>query len=276
MLIADSQVHIWGANTRDRPWPARAKPHREPPLAADELLREMDAARVDRAVLVPPSWEGDRNDLALQVAARHPDRFAVMGRFDPTAAGAREALARWTEARGMLGMRFAFHLPMLREPLEAGHYDWVWGAIEEAGFPLMMLLPQQLMPAFEPVIAAHPRLRLVMDHLGCPSGSKDAAAFAGLEHLLALAKYPNVAVKASALPCYTTDAYPYRFLHPHFERVQRAFGRERVFWGTDLSRSPCTYRDNITLYTEEMPWLDAIDKEWLMGRGLCEWLGWPL
>ena len=25
---------------------------------------------------------------------------------------------------------------------------------------------------------------------------------------------------------------------------------------------------------EEIPWLTADDKEWIMGRGVCEWLGW--
>ena len=43
-------------------------------------LKEMDAAGVARVVIVPPSWEGDRNDLALEAARLHPDRFAVMGR----------------------------------------------------------------------------------------------------------------------------------------------------------------------------------------------------
>jgi hypothetical protein len=30
------------------------------------------------------------------------------------------------------------------------------------------------------------------------------------------------------------------------------------------------------MFTEEMPWLSAADKEWVMGRGLCEWIGWKL
>mgnify|MGYP003348371069 CR=1 FL=1 len=65
MLFCDSQVHVWGANTPERPWPARAHAQREIPLGHEELLREMDAAGVQRLIIVPPSWEGDRNDLAL-------------------------------------------------------------------------------------------------------------------------------------------------------------------------------------------------------------------
>jgi len=37
-------------------------PDQPVPFSKDDLLREMDAAGVQRAVLVPPSWEGERND----------------------------------------------------------------------------------------------------------------------------------------------------------------------------------------------------------------------
>src|SRR5687767_6798150 len=89
MLIADSQVHIWAASTPERPWPARHSPHRPEPLTKDDVLREMDAAGVQRAVLVPPTWEGERNDVVLEAARLHPDRFAVMGRLNMDAPGAR-------------------------------------------------------------------------------------------------------------------------------------------------------------------------------------------
>ena len=78
------------------------------------------------------------------------------------------------------------------------------------------------------------------------------------------------------MPGYSVEAHPYRDLHPHLRRVYDAFGPRRIFWGTDYSRLPCSYRQAITLFTEELPWLSSDDKEWIMGRGLCEWLGWPL
>jgi len=43
-----------------------------------------------------------------------------------------------------------------------------------------------------------------------------------------------------------------------------------------LSRLPCTYRQGVTMFTEEMPFLPAADREWIMGRGVCEWLGWKV
>lgn len=274
MLIVDSQVHIWGANTPERPWPARAAAQREVPLGAEELLGWMDEAGVDRAVIVPPSWEGDRNDLAIAAVEAHPERFRIMGRFDPEAPGARELIPGWTKQPGMLGMRFSYHLPVMRQPLLDGRFDWVWGEVEKAGFPLMVLAPHSLMGYFGDIAARHPGLKLTLDHLGLASTEKDEAAFRDLGEVLALAKYPNVAAKVSALPCYSSDTYPYRSLHPCIRRVFDAFGPRRMFWGTDQSRSPIPYRQGVTLFTEELPWLAGNDLEWVMGRGLCEWLGW--
>ncbi len=51
------------------------------PLGHDELLREMDGAGVSRCILVPPTWEADRNDTSLEAARLHPDRFRVMGKL---------------------------------------------------------------------------------------------------------------------------------------------------------------------------------------------------
>ena len=59
------------------------------PFSIEQLAPMMDEAGVDRAVIVPPSWEGDRNDYALEAVRKHPARFAVMGRIpvnDPNVA----------------------------------------------------------------------------------------------------------------------------------------------------------------------------------------------
>jgi L-fuconolactonase len=277
MLITDAQVHIWGADTAERPWPpGRAhQAHRPQPFSKDDLLREMDAAGVQRAVIVPPSWEGDRNDLALEAARRHPDRFAVMGRLALERPESRALLAGWKRQPGMLGLRFTFHTALQKPWLTDGTADWLWPAAERAGLPVMIFVPGSL-PQVGPIAERHPSLRLVIDHLALSLTQKDDAAFADLPALLALARHPNVAVKASALPCYSTEPYPYRGLHKHLRRVFDAFGPRRMFWGTDLTRLRGTYREAITMFTEELPWLSKADQEWVMGRGVCEWLGWPL
>jgi L-fuconolactonase len=275
VLVVDSQVHIWAASSPERPWPARHKPHRPEPITADDLLRETAAAGVDRVVLVPPSWEGERNDVVLAAARAHPERFAVMGRLDPEAPESRDALRGWRAQPGMLGLRFTFHRPSLQPLLTEGRADWVWAEAERQGIPVMLTCPHAIIDHVERIAGRHPGLRLTMDHLGLLPGTRDEEAFRQFDKLLALARRPNVAVKASALPCYTSDVYPYRRLHAYVRKAIDVFGPERVFWGTDLSRLPCRYREAVTMFTEEMP-LTASEKESVMGRALCRWLGWTL
>jgi predicted TIM-barrel fold metal-dependent hydrolase len=113
-----------------------------------------------------------------------------------------------------------------------------------------------------------------VDHLGRTSGTKDAAAWESLPEMLALAKHSNVAIKATGAPSYSSQSYPYRNIHDSLRRIYDAFGPERLFWGTDITRMPCSWRQCVTLFTEELPWLTTRDKELVMGRAVCDWLGW--
>ncbi len=274
MLIVDSQVHIWAANTPERPWAENAKPHRPEPFGKNELLAEMKAAGVDRVVLVPPSLDRTRNDLALDAAQSHPEQFAVMGKINPAAAESRGALATWREQPGMLGLRFNFkkNMEKLSNP---EHMGWLWAEAEAADVPVYVGVDHPAVKLVDAVAERHPRLRIILDHMALAGGIKDDEAFRNLDLLLVIAKRPNVAVKISALPGYSTAPYPYRNLHDPVKRVYDAFGPGRLFWGSDLTRLKCTYRQCVTLFTEEMPWLTAADLELIMGRALCEWIGWP-
>jgi L-fuconolactonase len=277
MLIADSQVHIWGADTPDRPWPpGRAAEAQKPyPISKETLLFQMDLAGVRRIVIVPPSWEGDRNDLALEAARAYPDRFAVMGRLNLGDPKSRDLVADWRKQPGMLGMRFTFHNEHYKHFLTEGTADWLWPAAERAGVPIMILVPGML-DHLDRLAGKHPDLKFVIDHVGLTVRGKGPKVFEDLPAVCALAKHPNVAVKASGMPSLSREAYPFRDLHPHIRTLVDAFGPRRVFWGTDLTRMPCTYYECITFFTEHLPWLKGEDLEWVMGRGVCEWLGWPL
>jgi predicted TIM-barrel fold metal-dependent hydrolase len=277
MRIVDAQLHLWGANTPERPWPpGRDREAQRPyPISKETLLFEMDLAGVSRAILVPPSWEGDRNDLALEAARLYPDRFAVMGRVALQDPKSRDLAADWKKQPGMLGMRFTFHNEHYRHFLTDGTADWLWPAAERAGIPLMVLVPGVL-DALDRIAGRHPGLKLVIDHVGLNVRGKGPKVFEDLPAVCALAKHPNVAVKASGMPSLSTETYPFRDLHPHIRTLVDAFGPRRTFWGTDLTRMPCTYRECIDLFARELPWLKGEDLAWVMGRGVCEWLGWPL
>ena len=274
MLIVDAQVHIWGADTPDRPWPKgmQVAPHGAP-FSAAQLSAAMAVAGVDRAILVPPNWEGTRNDLALAAAAATPQRFAVMGRLDVMAPEAPARIETWMAQPGMLGLRMNFWFDPLRRYLVGGEADWLFAAMERQGIPLMALATTVL-PQIGRIAERHPSLRIVIDHLGMILGNKGEAAFAEQPELHDLARLPNVAVKASVTPACATDGYPYRSVHTHLQRAFDAFGPHRFFWGTDLTQLPCSYQQAVHMFTQELPWLAWTDLDLVMGRGLCAWLDW--
>ena len=92
--------------------------------------------------------------------------------------------------------------------------------------------------------------------------------------LLALAKYQNVAVAATGVPGYSTEAYPFPAMQIYLRQVYDAFGPHRMFWGTVITAMPCPWRQCVTMFTEELPWLGEVDKPLIMGEALCAWLGW--
>jgi L-fuconolactonase len=191
--IVDSQVHIWGADTPARPWPpGRAAEAQKPyPIPKEALLFQMDLAKVRRMVLVPPSWEGDRNDLALEAARTYPDRFAVMGRLALGDPKSRDLVADWKKQPGMLGMRFTFHNEHNRHFLTDGSADWLWPAAERHGIPLMVLVPGAL-DVLARIATRHPGLKLVIDHVGLNIRQKSPQVWEDLPAVCALAKHPNI------------------------------------------------------------------------------------
>jgi len=155
-----------------------------------------------------------------------------------------------------------------------GRYDWVWGAAEALGIPLMILVRQALIPAIDTIAARHPGLRIVMDHMALTAGEPEEAAFRDFDRLLTLARYPNVAVKATALPKYTGEPFPFLRIQDYVRRVYQVFGPKRLFWGSDITNSRVSYRQHIDMWLHEAPWLPEEDKAWVLGRGIMEWLRW--
>jgi len=271
MLIVDSQIHLW-ENAQMSPQ------HRQiPTFSVDDALKEMAEAGVDAAVIHPPSSLGEAvNDLAVEAVHRHPDKFCILGHFDLQSPNRREIVKNWRQRPGMLGFRFTFNQPHQQSWWSDGSLDWLWAACEEERLPVGLLAGGH-MAELGAIAARHPGLKLHIDHCGRGGGGgagKDDAAFADLGDMLALARYPNVAVKLSGAPSYSSQPYPYRNIHPYLQRIFDAFGPQRCFWGTDITRMPCSYRQCVTMFTEELPWLKGRDLELVMGQAICDWLGW--
>jgi len=268
MHIVDAQVHIWA---NQKPIFAMHRPLST--FSKDDILEGMDEAGVDAALLTPPSWDPSANELAVAAAQQHPDRFAVLGRVELDRPDARALIATWKQRPGMLGLRYTFLRPDQKSWPTDGTIDWLWPAAERTGLPISMFA-SEFLPVVARVAERYPGLKLIVDHFARRIDERDAPGWASLPELLALAKYPNVAVKATAAPDFSSEPYPYRNIHGYIRQVYDAFGPDRMFWGSDVTRLPCTWRQAVTMFTEELPWLSPRDKERIMGDAVCAWRGW--
>jgi len=270
MKIIDAQVHIWSQTTV-----APNGGHRQvSSFSAEELLAEMDEAGVDAGLVHPPaSWDPTSVPLAIEAAKKYPDRFAVMGQFPPGDRSNEKLIPVWRRQPGMVGLRWSMFYYDQPVELPKGTYDWIWPAAEKAGVPVS-LQAGLFLSKFRWIAETHPRLPLIIDHCGLKVLAKGADALEHIDELLALAKLPNVAIKATAAPAYSAQDYPFRDISDPLQRIFDAYGPDRFFWGTDITRMTCTYRQCVTHFTEELPWLAGQDLDKVMGRGLAKWVGW--
>ena len=271
MDIVDAQVHLWSSGL-----PSNASHIQVTSFLPSDALALMDEAGVAAAVIHPPGWDPASLELAVAAVEKHPGRFAIMGSVPLTDPDSWAALSTWRETPGMLGLRFTFLSDPNRALLHAGELEPLWAEAERLGLPVAMLATDSL-AVLDGVAARFPRLKLTIDHLGGRGGLttlKDHDAFTHMPALLHLARHPNVAVKATGAPGYSAQPYPFAIMQSCIQQVVQAFGPERVFWGTDITKMPCSWRECVTMFTEAMTWSSPSDLDWIMGRGICQWWGW--
>lgn len=270
-MIVDSHLHVWNPDSASEPWRAGWRDHAPArAFGIDDALAAMDGAGVARALLIPTAWDRFGDRLVEEAVRRHPDRFLGVGVMSSREPRSAADLAGWARRTGLAGLRQVFPPGAAVSWLETGVVDWLWPAVEEAGLPIFVWAPGQLR-GLARVLERHRSLRLILDHLNLPMAGTPAELESEVSALCELASFPRVAVKASALPCLATDPYPYRSLEPLVRRVVDAFGAERVFWGTDLMRIPCTYQEAVAMFARHLPSLSRAERRLVLGDALLSW-----
>jgi L-fuconolactonase len=284
LFLFDSQVHLWLPASSDRPWPPGGGPSHRPPAAlADDLLQLMDDGGVAAAVLVPPSFEGYRSDYALDVAAAHPGRFVVQGRFrldDPAVA---EEIRRLKSLHPSLrGVRVTFNRDEARWLVD-GSIDWFWPLARELDLAVSLFLwPASATAdggeaaAFDAVAAANPELRLSLDRFGVAAWVDGRTIRSEVQRLKALSRHPNVGVKLSAFANIVgREGFDVDALRAVLVPLVDWFGPSRLFWGTDITGSPVGYAEQIAVFIEALAEYTSDEVALVMGGGLRDWLGTP-
>jgi predicted TIM-barrel fold metal-dependent hydrolase len=292
MRITDAQMH------EPAPWAdwtgeSKALQHR---LLIETVAAYLDALGIDRTVIFPAD-----ESFAPVAAAAMPHRFTYV----PHVAPEEEDLDRFVgaakdrRAQGQVGLRAVLGWPLDRREikrLDAGVWDPVFAACEHHRVPLFCMITGDT-PKAGGIAERYPGLTLIVDHLGLrqpPMDEREPEPFARLPELLALARYPNIAVKLCGLPSLSKQSYPYPDSAQALRQIVDAFGAGRLMWASDSSRFNGRFgigrmeipnalvpypgkhsHAEALMFIRESPVLSDEEKRLILGGAAEKILGWP-
>jgi predicted TIM-barrel fold metal-dependent hydrolase len=265
----DGHVHVFRpAGVSPRGVDDLAPADRDAPV--EDLLARMADAGVAAAVLVPLDGH---DDYVAEVLERHPGRFAAVAVATPaehgTAGGDPVAALRSRRERWGFGALRTSWLGDPTRPMTDSPFLPVLRLLADEGLPLWSYLPPQQLPLLEQLVGVLPDLRVVLNHLGfCPHDMwldehrrpRFDQPFPEplVERLERLADAEAVHVLVSGQYALSAEEPPYADLFPVTRRLARAYGADRLLWGSDHpwpSDVP-GYRRLARLVPEVLPDLD--------------------
>ena len=272
--IIDSQVHSYERDRPERPWIGFLQGPDE--VTGDDMVAAMDAVGVDGALLISPfSMYRYDASYALEVYAKHPDRFGLIKPFDPQSETVADEIAEWTGTPGVVGVR----LMLAAQPFEADDpgLNRILAAGAQAGVPVNVMCSTKL-PLLRELARRNPDTQVVVDHVGLvqpPEPPAPAEPFADLANVLSLAECDNVAIKISGACTLSHQPFPYPDIWGPLARVFDAFGFERCMWGTDWTRAVklLTYEQGVEAFRVTDQLSDS-ERSALMGGTLMKIYNW--
>ena len=195
---------------------------RERPVSADEMLAAMDAAGIERTVLVQASTcYGHDNSYLADAVAAHPRRCIGVFSVDVLAPDAPARIRHWM-ARGLSGLRvfIAGHTTAQDVRLDDPRSFPAWQCAVEADLPICVQLRAPALGELQSMLERFPKARVLLDHMARPD-------YQAAEPLFALAKYENLYLK---LTTHNVREAPKSF----FARVVNSYGAARIAWGSNF------------------------------------------
>lgn len=275
MPIIDSQVHVYAANTPERPW--HSVPNWPDHVTGEEMVAAMDAVGVDGAIFISAfsMYQYDAS-YAVQIQQAYPKKFGLVKPVDPDDPAVGEVIAEWKKTPGTVGIRIMMTPEAGRDPTEPG-LDRILREAVVHDFPVNMLCWGNI-DIGTAIVDRHPETRFIIDHLGIAqprTPPAPAEPWADLPKVLDLAKRENAVIKVSGACTLSKEPYPFSDIWDPLARVFDAWGFERCLWGTDWTRAFAVV--NYEQAVEPFRLTDRLndgERAMLMGEATAKAYGW--
>ncbi|WP_030899324.1 amidohydrolase family protein [Streptomyces sp. NRRL F-5126] len=274
MHYFDTHTHAISADTAAYPpkplGGTRSQWSEQRPADVDGLVRELDAAGVERAALVHASTVyGFDNRYAADALARHPDRLVGVCAVDFLAESAVDDLKYWIEERGLSGVRIRVSdgttkVPTPGSGVSDARMEAVWDYVAAQHIPVCIQMHSKDTPKLIDVLEPRPGMTVLLDHAGRPNAA-GGPPYPHLAELGRLARFQGVHLKVTPPALRRLADEPAADVTEVVRRLVETFGVERVMWGSNFPASSGTLaelRDGIEAH---LSWLDDADRAAVLG-----------
>jgi len=266
-MIVDTHVHLVAADQHRYP---RQLGHAGisswvHDLPVEEMLRQMDDAGIDRAVLSQAFgvYRGDNSYLADSVA-RYPERFAAVCVVDPLQEDVPQRVNDWVRQRGLHGLRMVTLTQpelMLNDPRPLA----LWEAAGQLGIPLCIIVEFHQVALLPALLERFPGVTVVLEHLGMPQ-LDDGPPYSAIQPLFDLVLFPNCLMKFSTVNIYAAMKGRSSCAE-FFRRVVDRFGPQRLMWGSNFpSTHDRTLKEQLDLAQEQLAFLSPEEQKLIFGE----------
>ncbi len=266
----DAHLHCFAGKADARfPYHPQAPYRPEEAATPEHLLRCMDGAGVDFAVVVHPEpYQDDHRYLehCLRVGAGRLKGTLLLFADRPGSVARLPDLARRLD---VVAARVHAYAPDRLPPFGKPELRAYWKQATELGLAMQLHFEPRWAAGFEPLIREFRETRVIIDHLGRPFQGTPA------EHAVVVrwSRYPNTVMKLSSLPL--TTAYPHRDIGPVVKQLTDAFGSERMLYGGgfNANATPETYRAAFDRAKSFLTHLSAKEQGQILGGNAVRFFG---
>lgn len=237
MLIIDSHLHVWDRSGAEYSWLGPDLPEVNRNIFLDEVKPSLERAGVTGVILVQSADEQGDTDNMLEVAS-DPLVLGIVGWVPlERPREAEHRLSALRENPAIVGIRNLIHDRSDPDWVLRPEFDVGLGLLEDSGLPFDFVTggPDAIGRLLR-IADRHPRLKIVLDHLGKPpisGGAGDIEQWAGL--MRQAAERPNIFAKVSGL--YASHGPADRWTHQQVAVAVavafQTFGADRVMYGGD-------------------------------------------
>ncbi len=253
------------------------------------LLANLDWAGVDKAVLLQGPFYGECNRYVLEALQQYSDRLVGAAYLDPWITDSRQAFEEILASPSFRAVKLECSVPTglcgihPDARLDSPDLVWLWPALERHGLILALDLGgigsrSYQTSAVRAIAERHPRLKIVIAHLGqpTPAAEADPDRWQLWEAQIDLGHLPNVWFDSASLVAYVHDeGYPFpsaeRYLRLAIERI----GVHKVMWGSDQPGTlvHATYRQYMTVAKLHTQFLSPQEQALVLGENALQVYG---